>query len=237
MPVAASWLVARFLALTPLRLCLVSLCHSLRSSPPFTRSCLVSAPPLPMGIPLLLHAIPSPTARNYAGQLTCDALGMALPPWQVLNDAEHHKFFLRIELCDGGQCMPGNAAQHRLGGSILPCWPCACLLLSSTRSMLVVSHGAAVRAPMLQPRCSPCQQRCVPQRPRTRCFKCAHEARRAVGARQCKCCELAALKGEVWSVSHDDPTRPRGQQPDAPCWSRRSSLGCHGATGWTRMMC
>lgn len=34
--------------------------------------------------------------------------------YEVLNDPEHHKFFLRIELCDGGQCMPGDGPMDPL---------------------------------------------------------------------------------------------------------------------------
>ena len=33
---------------------------------------------------------------------------------QVLNDPEHHKFFLRIELCEGGCCMPGDGPMEPL---------------------------------------------------------------------------------------------------------------------------
>merc|ERR1712216_194306 len=34
--------------------------------------------------------------------------------YEVLNDPEHHKFFLRIELCEGGCCMPGDGPMEPL---------------------------------------------------------------------------------------------------------------------------
>ena len=37
---------------------------------------------------------------------------------QVLNDPEHHKFFLRIELCDGGQCLSGDGPMQPLSEEI-----------------------------------------------------------------------------------------------------------------------
>eukprot|EP00802_Teleaulax_amphioxeia_P016933 Tamp_17071.p2 GENE.Tamp_17071~~Tamp_17071.p2 ORF type:complete len:304 (-),score=89.29 Tamp_17071:209-1120(-) len=34
--------------------------------------------------------------------------------YEVLNDPDHHKFFLRLEYCDGGACMPGDGPMEPL---------------------------------------------------------------------------------------------------------------------------